>query len=271
MFDPETADPMETVAVSHSMLTSLKKFDESEVDPVCRGQIALSPIEECRMVTYLRVQRNVDSMTTLGHVAHFQALSMLARSIFELSVDLRLMQSVPDAAERMKCFQSLESLKAARDAVKRSNEPNGSPVSKTLSDFEATRGVSIEARATQLWGPKFNSVTHWSGLKLKQRVSQIADDQMSHVYVYTYRTMSWQTHPGLQGSYGLPASAFPTIANSALNLAVHSYLGVLRLMVNTLGLQKHDPLIDSKLNLAHTLPYTEGHGEELELRHRLGL
>jgi hypothetical protein len=271
MFDPETADPMEILAVSHSMLTSLRKFDEAEVDPVCRGQISLSPIEECRIVQYLRVQRNVDSMIALAHVAHFQALSMLARSIFELTVDLRLMPSVPDAPERMKCFQSLESLKAARAAIERSNEPNGSPVSKRLSDFEATREISIEARANQLWGPKFNFITHWSGLKLKQRVSQIADDQISHVYVYTYRTMSWQTHPGLQGSYGLPANAFPTIANSALNLAVFAYLEVLRLMISTLGLEKHDALIGAKLNLAHTLPYTDHDAEELELRRSLGL
>lgn len=127
MFDPETADPMATLTVSHGMLTSLRKFDEAEVDPVCRGQISLSPIEECRMVQYLRVQRNVDSMIALAHVAHFQALSMIARSIFELTVDLRLMPSVPDAAERIRCFQSLKSLKAVQAAIKRSNEPNGSP------------------------------------------------------------------------------------------------------------------------------------------------
>jgi hypothetical protein len=83
--------------------------------------------------------------------------------------------------------------------------------------------------------------------------------------------MSWQTHAGLQGSYGLPASAFPTIANSALNLAVFAYLGVLRVMISTLGLDKHDPLIGAKLNLAHTLPYTNSHAEELELRQNLGL
>ncbi len=144
-------------------------------------------------------------------------------------------------------------------------------MSKRLSEFEATRKVPIEARAHQLWGPKFNFITHWSGLKLKERVYQIANDQISHVYVYTYRTMSWQMHPGLQGSYGLPANAFPTIANSALNLGVFAYLEVLRLMISTLGLEKHDPLIGAKLNLAHTLPYTDNHTEELELRQSLGL
>jgi hypothetical protein len=271
MFDPRTADSMATLAVSHAMLTSLRKFDEAEIDPVCRGQISLSPIEECRIVQYLRVQRNIDSMIALAHVAHFQALSMLARSIFELTVDLRLMPFVPDVADRMKCFQSLESLKAVKAAIERSKEPNGSPVSKRLSDFEATRKVSIETRASQLWGSKFNFISHWSGLKLKQRVSQIADDHISHVYVYTYRTMSWQTHPGLQGSYGLPASAFPTIANSALNLAVFAYLEVLRLMISTLGLDKYDHLIGAKLNFAHTLPYTDSQEEELELRQNLGL
>jgi len=262
---------MATLAVSHAMLISLRKFDEAEVEPVCRGQISLSPLEECRTVQYLRVQRNIDSMIALAHVAHFQALSMLARSIFEMTIDLRLIPSVPDAAERMKCFQGLESLRAAKAAIERSKEPNGSPVSTRLSDFEATRRASIEARASQLWGPKFNTVSHWSGLKLKQRVSQLADDHLSHVYIYTYRTMSWQTHPGLQGSYGLPASAFPTIANSALNLGVFAYLEVLRLMIIALGLDKNDPLIGAKLNFAHTLPYTDTLAEELELRQNLGL
>jgi hypothetical protein len=150
MFDPTTADPMATLAVCHGMLTSLRKFDELDVDPVCRGQISLSPIEECQIVQYLRVQRNIDSMIVLAHVAHFQALSMMARSTFELTVDLRLIASVPDAAERMKCFQSLESLKAAKAAIGYSKEPNGSRVSKRLSDFAATRKDSIEERANQL-------------------------------------------------------------------------------------------------------------------------
>ncbi len=100
MFDPNVADPIETLSRSHDMLTSLRKFDELEIDPVCRGQLALSKEEECRIVTYLRVQRNVDSMTALNHVAHFQALSMLARAILELSLDIRLMQLIPDASLR---------------------------------------------------------------------------------------------------------------------------------------------------------------------------
>ncbi len=79
---------MTTLSVSHGMLISLRKFDEAEVEPVCRGQLSLSPLEECQAVQYLRVQRNIDSMIALAHVAHFQALSMLARSIFELAIDL---------------------------------------------------------------------------------------------------------------------------------------------------------------------------------------
>jgi hypothetical protein len=169
------------------------------------------------------------------------------------------------------CFQGLESLRAANAAIARSKEPNGSPVSKKLSDFEATRKIAIETRAIQLWGPKFGAVKHWSGLDMKKRVTRIADDQLTHIYVYTYRSMSWQTHPGLQSSYGLPASAFPTIVKSALNLASFSYLEVLRSIIRALALEKHDPLIDAKLNLAHTLPYTHNAEEESCLRRDLGL
>ena len=271
MFDPHSEDPMEALSRYQGMLTSLRKFDELEVDPVCRGQLSLSQTEECRTVTYLRVQRNVDSMTELRHVAHFQALSMLARSIFELSVDLKLMQSVPDASEKMMCFQGLESLRAANAAIARSKEPNGSPVSKKLSDFEATRKIAIDTRAVQLWGPKFGAVKHWSGLDMKKRVARIADDQLTHIYVYTYRSMSWQTHPGLQGSYGLPATAFPTIVKSALNLASFSYLEVLRSIIRALALEKHDPLIEAKLVFAHILCFTDTPEEEFDLRRDLGL
>ena len=171
----------------------------------------------------------------------------------------------------MICFQSLESLRAAKTAIARSKEANGSPASKTISEFEAIRRAPIEARAAELWGQKFTGVKHWSGLDLKQRVAKVADDRITHIYVYTYRTMSWQTHPGLQGTYGLPASAFPTIAKSALNLASFSYMTVLRSLIQALGLEKHDSLINAKLNLAHTLPYTDGSAEELALRRDLGL
>ena len=106
---------------------------------------------------------------------------------------------------------------------------------------------------------------------MKKRITQLADDQLTHIYVYTHRTMSWQTHPGLQGSYGLPASAFPTIVKSALNLASFSYLQVLRSIIRALALDKHDPMIQAKLSLAHTLPFTDSSEEELRLRLDLGL
>ena len=75
-------------------LSSLREFDRLEMQEVLSSQFVLTKREECFYALYLRVQRNVDTLLELKHVAHFQAMAMLGRAIFELYLDVETLRNL---------------------------------------------------------------------------------------------------------------------------------------------------------------------------------
>ena len=64
-------------------------------------------------------------MLTFKDVKQFQAITMLARSIFETAVEIRLMRANADAEAKVSLFEQLEKLKAARKIVRyKTLQPN---------------------------------------------------------------------------------------------------------------------------------------------------
>jgi hypothetical protein len=57
----------------------------------------------------------------------------------------------------------------------------------------------------------------------------------------------------------------------AFNLAARNYEKVLGQVIQAIKLDKADPPIDKKLQLARYLPFTENAEDEARLRHDLGL
>jgi hypothetical protein len=57
----------------------------------------------------------------------------------------------------------------------------------------------------------------------------------------------------------------------AFNLAARDYERVLRQVIQTIRLDKADPLIDNKMKLARYLPFTENAEQEEDLRRDLGV
>src|ERR1700685_1108057 len=98
------ATQSEVISRAEKFLTSLSQldeFDKRSVRPVIEGQLRLTSEEECYVVIYNRVWHNVESILALNNIEHFQAIAALARTIFELAVDIRLVEQIPDASEKL--------------------------------------------------------------------------------------------------------------------------------------------------------------------------
>ena len=111
MSAPATSDDtFQTTGRFYAMVDSLHKFDELEVKGVIRTLLSTSERERCFIATYYRASGNVASLLELKQPRHFQAIAMLARSLFELAVDIKLIDLIPDSPMKIREFSDVEKL-----------------------------------------------------------------------------------------------------------------------------------------------------------------
>lgn len=257
---------LELVARLRGVLFSLKEFDNAEIRPRIDETADHTYAEECAIGMYLRVLANVRTLVSLKDAGNFQAIAMIARAIFELAVDLALLQRIPDAAERVMAFIRLEKLRAARRIVATAVDTSveGDNLHQRFID---DHGAEVEAKRQVFW-PNQSRPLHWSGMDLRSR-TQIVKAPFDSMYDTHYQELSWYVHAGLTGVANLEKYVFPLICGTSYNVAIESYREALRSVIEQFRLHDIDPLIDKKLDLARLLPFTNGPREEAELRREL--
>ena len=100
-------DTLQKVNVFHMLLADLSNLDSALIHPVITSQLMMSNLEKCLAVTHFRSYQNVATLVALKDVSHYQAHSMLARALFELAVDLELMEREIGSEEKVICFHEL--------------------------------------------------------------------------------------------------------------------------------------------------------------------
>lgn len=94
----------------YTMVKSLREFDKQEVKGVVDTLLSTSERERCFIATYYRATGNVTSLLEFKHAKHFQAIAMLTRNLFELSVDIKLIDLIPDGPAKIREFTDVEKL-----------------------------------------------------------------------------------------------------------------------------------------------------------------
>jgi hypothetical protein len=266
---PSHEQLVDLVRRAHGVLISLSKFDEIEVRPVVKIPKATTPRDVCVTGLYYRTVGNVATILPMKSAQHFQALSMCARAMFELSVDMRLLDVVSDAVDKMLNFWNVERLRSARNIIKFANT---NPTAKihdlpVYQKYEQEDGATIDAKRQALW-PDVKKVDHWSGMNLRERVEKLKApfDQTYHV---NYAQLSWQVHAGLVGVTNLAADVFLAACGKAFEIAAEAYIEVLRSVISELHINNDSPKIYAKLRLARMLPFTETKEDALQLEAEL--
>lgn len=239
----------------HAVLRSVQEFDNAEILPVVKGLLSPTDREYCFIAAYYRTVANARSILALNNSSHFQAIAMLSRGMFELAVDVRLIDGITDAVAKIYAFSDSERLRAARDVVAFSK---GSKSSRDVTDHEAfiaSKAASIELHRKALW-PKLKAVKHWSGMGLRDRARQLKAP-FEEIYESEYSQLSWLVHPGLAGVVGLDVAAFPAMCGLALKVAFEAYAEVLRATAAELKINKAVDKLNEKIQLAMLLPFTD--------------
>ncbi|HLI63150.1 MAG TPA: DUF5677 domain-containing protein [Terriglobales bacterium] len=248
-----------------TVLKSLNEFDGIEVQGVLAGQLSRSPREDLVYGLYLRARANVQSLLSLKQVMDFQAIVMLARNLFELAIDVKLINLLPNAVERFTLFAEVEKLRAAEKIVAyKAKHPTSKIDTTIVGAFIASNKTSIEAKRATLWPetlpskghPKGKPLTHWSGMNLRERTAKLGHP-FDEVYEVKYPQMSWYTHSAGLTGFDLKRETYPKLAGIYFELAAMCYMALLTSVIEEFKLAIADDKIKSKMRYAQLMPFTD--------------
>ncbi len=237
----------------------MMQFDEKEVRGVMRTIIAPTDRDTCFLAIYHRTAANIFSLLKLNGHQHFQAITMLARNLFELSVDLNLIDKIPGSIQKMVAFVEVEKLRCARKIVEFSKKHPSAKVDDSLyNSYIASEAARIDAEKARLW-PTIKKQQYpdgWANMNLKKR-SVLAGLHYEKIYEVEQPRMSWQVHSGLTGVVNIKAESFTHIAGVAIYSCIQSYETILSTMIDEFQIGKADDKIKNKLAVSKLLPWED--------------
>lgn len=249
-------DPTTMPERCYTMLKSLTEFDRQEVQGIIQGLVARTDRDNCIIGNYYRGKANIETLLSLKSARDLQAIAMIARGLFELTVDAKLIDAIPDAVQKIRAFSDVEKLRAAKKIVNfKIANPDSTMDTAVYDAFIAKNAQRIEAERAVVW-PGIKRVEHWSGMKLPDRVN-LLKAPFDEIYNIEYAQMSWYVHAGLTGFVNLKAETFNMLAAKQNKLAGECYIVLLMVVIDEFGIAKVDVKVKNKLKLAKMLPFTD--------------
>ena len=245
---------------ARSVLHSLRQFDKLELKGLY--SIESNPRADCFLGTYYRTAANVDSLLAMESPQHFQAAAMIARSLFEFAVEIKLIDKVDAGWAKMFYFGEVERLRAAREMIEfAKNNPGRTQDVTSQTEWVTQNADRIEHNRRRLWPPtdpskKLPNLRHWSEPHLSRRVTMLGEP-FDAMYKFYYPRLSWYVHSGLTGIQNLEPAFVPTVQGFALSLSFSCYEIILDSVIREMRLNLADTKLLSKLKYAGILPLAE--------------
>jgi uncharacterized protein DUF5677 len=193
---------------------------------------------------------------------------MVARGLFELAVDTKLIDAIPDAVKKILAFSDVEKLRAARKIVKyKAANPTAAVDASIHGAFIASEAKRIEDERSAVW-PGVKRLTHWSGLDLPRRVARLKAP-FEEMYEVEYPELSWYVHSGLTGFVNLRAESFNMLAGKPNKLAGECYIVLLTAIIDEFGISKADVKKENKLRLAKMYPFIDSPADRAQVEREL--
>lgn len=266
----DTFDPVEITERFFTVIKSLNDFDKAEVRGVIQTLIAPTPRDMCFTGNYYRGVANVETVLSLKNVRDFQAIAMLARALFELAVDIRLINAVPDSVNKLLTFTDVEKLRSARRIVAFKAANPSAQVDATIYDqYIASNGSRIDAERAALWpGIKNSDLRHWAHMNLAERV-KLLKAPFEELHAVNYPQLSLYVHSGMTGIVNLQKESFRALAAVAFTVVFQSYMILLTAVIDEFRISSANEKIRDKMTLAKMLPFTNSPAEEQALTRAL--
>jgi hypothetical protein len=258
------AEAEENAGQFYWILKSLNQFNIAEVKGVIATLISPSDHENCFIGTYYRAIGNVETLLGIQNSKSVQAAAMLSRTLFELAVDIRLLNVIDFGSMKMLVFVDMEKLRCARKITKfKAANPTISIDTTAYESFITKNEKTIDAKHRTLW-PGSDRMRHWSGIGMSRRVA-ILKEPFEEIYECNYPMLSWYVHSGLTGILNVKAETFSHVSALAFKLAADAYWEVILGMIREFKIAKADEKIEKKMEYAKRVPFTSSPEQAEEL------
>jgi Family of unknown function (DUF5677) len=249
-------------------IKSLNELDNSEIRNVVGGVLNPTRRESYFTLNYHRAVINIELLLTLTDTKQFQAITMLARAILETAVELKLLATIPDAAEKVRLFTELEKLKSAHRIVTFKNSHADARVDTTAYEhFIATNEKRLGQEKQQMW-PLGKRLTHWSQMNMEERTRHLGGE-FDKLYQLYYSLLSWYVHSGITGVTNLKGETFAHLCGVAYTITIECYALILESIVDEFRIYKVDAKLKDKITFAKMVPFAETPELVAELRRAL--
>jgi hypothetical protein len=260
--DPQSAADIDRFFTS---VKSLNELDKLEVRNLVNKGLIGTPTdrENYFMLNYNRAVLSVELLLTLKYFKDFQVVAMIARSLFEIAVEMWMITKDKDAAEKITAFTEHEKLRSARKIVRFGvNDPNKAFLISVYIQYIAQNEARIDADRVRIWNK--DKIGHWTLKDLSARCSFLGSE-FDELYSVYYAQLSWYIHSGVVGVANVDVDTLSHLSGIAFQIVVKCYSLILEAIINCFQMYHADDKLKKKIVLARMLPFTESERERLAL------
>lgn len=183
----------------------INDFANKVMIPLLGALLQPSPNELAIRDTYYRMCLLLRSIAILNDLQHLQSVASATRSLFELSLDIKILaaDSSGDATQKYHAFPEIERYRAAEQLIKfAETNPNFDVALSNEKQFydNQERKERIASFTKKDKNGKIRYPQHWTDTDARQRAIKVDCEDL---YVEAYPLLSWHIHAGAAGTSGI--------------------------------------------------------------------
>lgn len=236
---------------------SLHNLAEERIVPTLHGQLNLSDHEQSLVATYYLMTLLLRGLSSLADPCHFQMAEIVARTVFELLLDLKALADEPSLAAKFMAFTDVSRFhKADQLANYLSEYPavDAQPHQHAVRfAFDQQRRQRLEQECIQHWGTDKNDnpkwPEHWTGNNIATRARN-AGFKYEEIYRSQFFLQSYFVHAGPAGVQNLSKDALIRLFCIAHGLIQSLFSEATEIMCDRFQLFAGDSKLRNRLKFA---------------------
>jgi hypothetical protein len=271
--DDRLVEPTEkSINQFRTALSNMMQVDRDNFSPVVQGCLNPSLRERHLTYDYQRASFNVEGLVNLPSGNQFQAMTMLARALFEIAVEMRLINGDAKAAEKVEAFNNIEKLRAAKRIVKHADDnPDVAVHSENYRKFVQLFETQIGIDQKRIWNDaKMSDIHHWTLKPLPKRAEDLGGI-FHQIYQVNYSELSWYSHGGTTGVMNMTSETALMLAGICYKTAADSYAEILATIIREFHLDAADDIARTRILHACYSPFAETPEEKAGLLREMGV
>jgi hypothetical protein len=195
-------DVINKVAAFHADLKRLHDFTSQRLLPALDARLKQtepSLKEAALRDTFVRIYLVVGSIIKLNHYKDFHVLASVVRTLFELYLDMHLLdrEIVADGFERFREFtgaKKFSTAKSRRNWAMQVKYPFDEKFPARTKYLQQVETQKVAERIQNLWDAE-GLPSHWSGLTMPDRAAKLGEEFIE-MFILLYDLGNWYTHSG---------------------------------------------------------------------------